>query len=126
MYDPLAYGVVRKLWMTEAQLYRDHVLRLDGASRRSRFGGTASDEFSRNYVDLSLALEAVVIGFFVDGTLRGAAELRPLGSALAREAEAAVSVEGPWQSQGVGSALLERVLLAARNRGIRRLHMACL
>ena len=38
----------------------------------------------------------------------------------------AVSIETPWQSHGVGSALLDRTLLAARNRGIKTLHMACL
>jgi len=37
-----------------------------------------------------------------------------------------LSVEKPWQSRGVGTALLERVLLAARNRQIERLHMLCL
>src|SRR4029453_1006230 len=40
--------------------------------------------------------------------------------------EAALSIEQPWQSHGVGSALLARTLLAARNRGITFLHMACL
>jgi hypothetical protein len=35
-------------------------------------------------------------------------------------------VENDWQSHGVGSALLERTLLVARNRGIAHLHMACL
>src|SRR6185437_10841119 len=65
-------------------------------------------------------------GFFVDGILRGAAELRSIGSLFAREGEAAFSIEQPWQSQGVGSALLERTLLSARNRGIRSLHMHCL
>jgi GNAT superfamily N-acetyltransferase len=58
--------------------------------------------------------------------MRGAAELRPIGASLAREAEAAFSIEQPWQSHGVGSALLARTLLAARNRGITFLHMACL
>jgi GNAT superfamily N-acetyltransferase len=58
--------------------------------------------------------------------LRGAAELRPLGTGFANEAEAAFSIEKPWQSHGVGTALLERTLLAARNRGLRHLHMACL
>jgi hypothetical protein len=32
----------------------------------------------------------------------------------------------PWQSRGVGTALLRRTLLTARNRGYRLLHMACL
>src|SRR5262249_8523676 len=65
-------------------------------------------------------------GFFVDGTLRGAGELRPLGTGFAAEAEAAFSIERPWQSHGVGTALLQRTLLAARNRGFKLLHMACL
>ena len=127
MHDPLIDGgVIRKLWISETDLYRDHLLRLDGESRRNRFGGGVSDEFIRSYVDLSIGLEAVVHGFFVDGTLRGAGELRSLGSAFAAEAEAAFSIEKEWQSHGVGTALLERTLLAARNRGIRHLHMACL
>jgi GNAT superfamily N-acetyltransferase len=65
-------------------------------------------------------------GFFVDGILRGVAELRPLGKEFGHEAEAAFSIETPWQSHGVGSALLERTLLTARNRGIKLMHMACL
>jgi GNAT superfamily N-acetyltransferase len=119
-------GMIRKLWIGETANYRDHVLRLDPASRRNRFGGGVSDDFIRDYVDLSLSLDAVVHGFFVDGLIRGAAELRPLGQHFGREAEAAISVEKPWQSHGVGSALLRHTLLAARNRGYRLLHMACL
>ncbi len=126
MQDACEGGVIRKLWVTETAQYGDHLLRLDQESRRNRFGGAVSDEFIRNYVEVSLGLDAVIHAFFVDGELRGAAELRPLGSAFAHEAEAAFSIETPWQSQGVGSALLERTLLAARNRGYRLLHMACL
>jgi GNAT superfamily N-acetyltransferase len=119
-------GVIRKLWVGEAAKYRDHVLRLDPQSRYSRFGGGVSDDFIRNYVDLSIALDTVVHGFFIGGMMRGAAELRPLGQRFPRQAEAAISVEKPWQSHGVGSALLRHTLLIARNRGIRHLHMACL
>ena len=127
MQEPLAAGgVIRKLWLGEAQKYRDHLLRLDGDSRRSRFAGAVADEFIRNYVDVSFGLDNVIHGYFVDGVLRGAAELRSLGTDFAREAEAAFSIEKPWQSHGVGSALLARTLLAARNRGIKFLHMACL
>lgn len=127
MQDPFAgNGVIRKLWISEAELYRDHLLRLDAESRHSRFGGGVSDEFIHNYVGTTFGLSAIVHGFFVDGMLRGAAELRPLGPGFAREAEAALSIEQPWQSHGVGSALLDRTLLAARNRSIKTLHMACL
>jgi GNAT superfamily N-acetyltransferase len=117
-------GLIRKLWGGDRDLYRDHLLRLDSASRRSRFGGGVSDDFIHNYVDLSPRLGSVLHGFFADGVLRGVGELRPLDES--REAEAALSIERPWQNHGVGSALLERTLLSARNRGVKRLHMACL
>jgi GNAT superfamily N-acetyltransferase len=126
MNEPFADGAIRKLWIGESDLYRAHLLRLDPDSRHSRFGGGVSDDFVAEYVTLSLGLDAVIHGFFADGTLRGAAELRPLGSAFADEAEVAFSVEPTWQGLGVGSALLDRTLLAARNRGIKFLHMACL
>jgi GNAT superfamily N-acetyltransferase len=127
MRDALPHGtVIRKLWIGEADIYRDHLLRLDADSRRNRFAGTVSDEFVRNYAELSFGIDALIHGFFVDGALHGAAELRPIGAPLMREAEAAFSIEKPWQSHGVGSLLLERTLLAARNRGIKFLHMACL
>jgi GNAT superfamily N-acetyltransferase len=119
-------GVIRKLWIGETAKYRDHMLRLDPGSRHSRFAGGVSDEFICKYVELSNTLDAVVYGFFLDGVMHGAAELRPLGGNLPRQAEAAISVEKRWQSHGVGSALLRHILLAARNRGIRLLHMACL
>ena len=106
-------GVIRKLWLGEHDKYRGHLQRLDTASRHSRLCGGVSDDFIRNFVDLSLSLDAIVHGFFVGGVMRG-------------RAEAAISVEKPWQSHGVGSALLRRTLLAARNRGYRQLHMACL
>src|ERR1700678_4470304 len=119
-------GVIRKLWIGEADKYREHLLRLDPSSRHNRFGGGVSDYFVSGYVDLSISLEAVVHGFFVNGVMRGAAELRQLGVRFPRQAEAAISVEKPWQSHGVGSGLLRRTLLAARNRGFRHMHMAWL
>jgi GNAT superfamily N-acetyltransferase len=127
MRDPLPRGgLIRKLWVAQADLYRDHLLRLDSESRRNRFGGAVSEQFLKDYADLAFSIDSVVHGFFVDGTLRGAAELRPLGPAAQREGEAAFSIEKQWQSHGVGSALLECTLLAARNRGIKFLHMVCL
>src|SRR5258708_21718951 len=119
-------GSIRKLWTGESELYRDHLLRLDAGSRRNRFAGAVSDQFVRDYADLSFGIDALIHGFFVDDTLRGAAELRQVGSPITREAEVAFSIEKPWQSHGVRSMLLERTLLAARNRGLKFLHMPCL
>jgi GNAT superfamily N-acetyltransferase len=126
MHEPLIDGAIRKLWIGEAESYRDHLLRLDPESRRNRFGGAVSADFIRNHVEDSVGPDAVIHGFFVDGSLRGAAELRPSGPPPTDEAEAALSIERPWQSLGVGTALLGRTLLTARNRGLKHLHMACL
>src|SRR4051795_11700479 len=127
MHEPLPPGgLIRKLWISEAEAYPDHLLRLDPGSGRNSFAGAVSDQFVTDYANLSFGIDAVIHGFFVDGTLRGAAELRPIGASITREAEAAFSIEKPWQSHGVGSVLLERTLLAARNRGLKFLHMACL
>jgi GNAT superfamily N-acetyltransferase len=119
-------GAIRKLWIGEAPKYLEHLKRLDPESRRNRFGGAVADELIERYAATAVQPGNLVHGFLIDGTLRGVAELRPLRPAFRREAEVAFSVEKPWQSHGVGSALLERTLLAARNRGIRHLHMTCL
>ena len=127
MNEPLPEGgAIRKLWAGEMAAYSDHLLRLDPESRARRFSGGVSNEFIARHAVGAADPGVVIHGFFVDGTLRGAAELRPYGRTLAREGEAAFSIEQPWQSQGVGSLLLERTLLSARNRGITHLHMHCL
>jgi RimJ/RimL family protein N-acetyltransferase len=118
-------GIVRKLWGSDAESYGDHLLRLDAASRRNRFGGSVADDFIRRHAEGAFEPENVIYGFLADGTLRGAAELRPFGP-NAGQAEAAFSIERPWQSHGVGTELLERTLLAARTRGIKQLHITCL
>ena len=126
IHEPLPEGgVIRKLWINETDAYRDHLLRLDHDSRYRRFSGTVSDDFIARHAATANDAGVVVYGFFFDGVLRGAAELRPMGT-FTSEAEAAFSVEQPWQSHGIGTVLLERTLLSARNRGIKSLHMHCL
>ncbi len=127
MSEPLPDGgVIRKLWVGETDAYRDHLLRLDHDSRRTRFSGAVSGDVIARHAATAAEVGVVVHGFIVDGTLRGAAELRRIGPVFSREAEAAFSIEQPWQSHGVGTALLQRTLLSARNRGIKSLHMHCL
>ena len=119
-------GIIRKLWLGESDAYRDHLLRLDRDSRYRRFSGTVTDAVIARHAGTIGQTGVVAHGFFVDGVLRGAAELRPEGTVFAREAEAAFSIEKPWQSHGVGTELLKRTLLAARNRRIKHLRMNCL
>jgi len=127
MHEPLPdAGIIRKLWSGETDAYRDYLLRLDKDSRHRRFSGTVSDEVIARHAATASGTGVVVHGFFVDGVLRGTAELRRDGPVLSREGEAAFSIEQPWQSHGVGTELLERTLLSARNRGITHLKMHCL
>jgi GNAT superfamily N-acetyltransferase len=127
MNEPLPDdGTIRKLWIGETDAYRDHLLRLDRDSRYRRFSGTVSDDTIVRHAATANGMGVVVHGFFVDGILRGAAELRLNGSLSAHKAEAAFSIEQLWQSHGVGTGLLERTLLSARNRGVKLLRMDCL
>ena len=121
-----AHGTVRKLWPTEAERFRDHLLRLDKETRRLRFAHFVSDAFIEDYASRMAEFGSLVYGYILEGRVRAAAELRRLGDVWGEEAEAAFSVEKAHQDQGIGTELMGRVVRAARNRGIRRLYMSCL
>ena len=119
-------GTICKIWPTEADKFRDHLLRLDGESRRMRFAHGVSDSFIEDYASRMSEMGSVVYGYYADGAVHGAAELRKLGDGWGPEAEAAFSVEREYQDHGLGSELMGRVIRAARNRGVQRLYMSCL
>ena len=119
-------GTIRRLWPTETDKFRDHLLRLDKDSRRLRFAHAVSDTFVEDYASRMTEYGSLVYGHVVDGKVRGAAELRRLGDGWGEEAEAAFSVEKAYQDNGVGSDLMGRVVRAARNRRVRRLYMSCM
>ncbi len=119
-------GTVRKLWFTETEKFQDHLIRLDKESRRMRFGMAVSDAFIRTYTEGTNRFQSVIYGFFVAREMRAAAELRMIGDSWQGDAEAAFSVEGDYQDSGVGTELLGRIIVAARNRGVDRLYMNCL
>jgi RimJ/RimL family protein N-acetyltransferase len=124
--EPLPEGSIRRLWPTDAPLFRQHLLRLDKESRRLRFAHAVSDAFIEDYASRMSEFGSIVFAYLVEGRVRGAAELRRLGDVWGHEAEAAFSVEKIYQDHGIGSDLMGRVVRAARNRGIRRLYMSCL
>lgn len=117
---------IRKLWPMETARFRDHLLRLDKESRRLRFAHAVSDSFVEEYAGRMNEMGSLVFGCFIEGEMRGAAELRKLGDTWGSEAEAAFSVERAYQDQGIGTELMGRVIRAARNRGIQLLFMSCL
>ena len=119
-------GTIRKVWLSESDKFRDHLLRLDRDSRRMRFGMAVSDAFIIDYASRLNEMGCLVYGFFVNHEIRAAAEMRQIGDSWSLDAEGAFSVEHEYQSRGIGSELLGRIIRAARNRGVSRLYMNCL
>jgi RimJ/RimL family protein N-acetyltransferase len=119
-------GTIRKLWPTESDRFRDHLLRLDKSSRRLRFAHSVSDAFITDYAGRMSEMGAVVYGYFEGEEVRAAAELRKLADVWGQEAEAAFSVETTHQDMGLGTELMGLIIRSARNRGVRRLYMSCL
>jgi len=117
---------VRKLWPHETDRFRDHLLRLDKASRHQRFAHGVADSFIEDYAQRMNDMGGIVIGAFIGSEVRAVAELRKLGDTWGREAEAAFSVERPYQDKGLGSELMGRVIRAARNRGVQLVYLSCL
>jgi GNAT superfamily N-acetyltransferase len=119
-------GTIRKLWPTESDKFRDHLLRLDKTNRRMRFAHGVSDAFIEDYAGRMAETGGLVYGYFDGEEVRAAAELKKLGDQWGSEAEAAFSVEKPLQEQGIGTELMGKVIRAARNRGVQHLCVSCL
>lgn len=117
---------IRKLWPTERDKFRDHLLRLDSESRRMRFAHAVSDQFIIEYAERMSDMGSIVFGYFQHHLICAAAELRKLGDTWGHEAEGAFSVERDYQGIGIGTELMGRVIRSARNRGVHRLYMSCL
>lgn len=124
--DHHASGHVRKLFPADLAEFRTHLLRLDPESRRARFAMVATDAFISGYAETAFALDTILFGYFEAGEMRAAAELRMLSGQPAGMAEAAFSVEPAYRHRGLGSQLMEQLIVAARNRGVRKLYMSCL
>jgi GNAT superfamily N-acetyltransferase len=91
-----------------------------------RFGLAVSDAFIADYASRMGDMKCIIYGFFADGQLRAAAEMRQIGESWSTDAEGAFSVEHDYQNRGIGTEMLGRIIRAARNRGVSRLYMNCL
>ncbi len=125
MDQPVIDGTIHKLQTGQNGLLEAHLLRLDDISRRARFGMAVSDTFIRSYVRGIGRFDSLLYAYISGGNVHAAAELR-LARAGFATAEAAFSVESAWQDNGIGSALLGRIIRSGRNRGVRRIVMNCL
>jgi GNAT superfamily N-acetyltransferase len=116
---------IRKLWSLETGAFRRHLLRLDPETRQFRFGTPVSDNFLDAYADTARRTGTVVYGAFLGSELYASAELRALHVLGDELAEAAFVVETAHRHQGLGTALMGRIITTAKNRGIHQLHMIC-
>ena len=98
---------IRVLGPSAIEDYHAHLMRLD---RSSAFPG---DDRSIDAHCLELvAAGAILIGAFVKGVMRAAAEIVP--DRTARRAEAAITVEQGFHDRGIERDLTERIIREAR------------
>lgn len=107
----------------EMGLYRDHLLRLSAADRRLRFGATVGDQSIAAFVARISPWDTQVIARFNRRLeVIAAVQVTVVDGPLA---ELAFSVDEAERGRGAGTALMNRALLWARNRGIPRICISC-
>lgn len=117
---------VRKLSACDADQLKGHLRRLSADDVRLRFGHAVKDAGLDSYAEAIDWSQTWAVGVFDKDRLHGVVELRRIGSWWSRNAELSVSVEGPYQKQGLGTRLVAEALLVARNRGLRTVFLLCL
>ena len=106
-----------------------HFLRLNAEDRRLRFGVPTADAVIRQYVKkLDFNQDAVFGIFDLNLALVAIAHLAylPADKKRSRATEFGVSVLPKSRYKGIGSALLERAMVHARNTGVITLFVHCL
>ena len=63
-------GTIRKLWPSETEKFKDHLLRLDQASRRTRFAHAVSDSFIEDYATHMTEMGSLIYAYLEDGEVR--------------------------------------------------------
>jgi RimJ/RimL family protein N-acetyltransferase len=104
-------GVIRQLRPSDLPRFRDHLLRLDGESRRDRFNGPSNDHFIEAYAERSFHNGAIVVGYVVGDRVLGAAELHERPEDFEPTGEI------------IGGLLFERLIGHARALGYTRLRV---
>lgn len=110
-------GTVRVLSARELPLFRDHLLRLDRDSRHDRFNGALDDDFLTSYAARCVSDGTIIIAYFEDGVVRGAAELHQPDLSPGSLPEIAFSVETAVRRQRVGTMLFTKLIEKARSMG---------
>jgi GNAT superfamily N-acetyltransferase len=85
--------------------------------------GGVADEFLVRYATECFAGKSLVLGFFEQDNLRAAGELHAPDDELT--SAIAFSVVPEFRNRGIGTVVLRRLILSARNRKIQYLRMNC-
>src|SRR5580693_8028645 len=125
---------IRRLWPSDMEAFRDHLLRLDPRSRHERFGGGMSDDFLVHYAENCFGRGDLLYGAFVEGDMCGAADWGSNKAIWSEQApfdrhihaEAAFSVENEHRRRGIGEKLFKRIQRAATNHGVETIEIVCL
>ncbi|MDH6144300.1 acyl-CoA synthetase (NDP forming)/GNAT superfamily N-acetyltransferase [Kitasatospora sp. GP30] len=98
-----------------------HAERMSEDSRRLRFFGTSrrAPQMTADRLCGPQRPEPLALGAWVDGELVGEADCEPAED-RPEAAELALAVADAWQHRGVGTLLIEHLVHAARERGVRR------
>jgi RimJ/RimL family protein N-acetyltransferase len=120
---PSARSSVRVLSARELPLFRDHLLRLDRDSRHDRFNGALDDDFLATYAARCVRDGTIILAYFENDQLRGAAELHQPDLSPGSLPEIAFSVESNVRRQGVGTMLFTRLIEKAQSLGYTKLRI---
>lgn len=112
---------IRGLGPSDAPDYGDHLLRLSMDDRHARFHGAISDNALRNHATGLDWNSTLLFGAYLDGVLRGAAELVELVDG--RDGEIALSVESEFQHLALGKILMAALLVSASSLGLDHLRL---
>lgn len=117
-------GTIRQLRPSDLPRFAEHLLRLDGQSRRDRFNGLMDDGFLRAYAERCFHQGVTVIGYVEGDKVLGAAELHERPEEQEPTAEIAFSVERQLQHRGIGGRLFRRLVAQARGLAYSRLQVS--
>lgn len=115
---------IRILTPRENALYGQHLLRLSAADRRLRFGFPLDNAAIEAYVGkLAPPHDRVLAHFNDELTIVGGVHIAFCRGDVV---ELAFSVDALHRGRGLGTALMARAVIYARNRGARSAHTYCL
>jgi hypothetical protein len=103
---------IRVLGPSAIEDYHSHLLRLD---RMSRFAGADDRAIDAHCLRL-VAASAILIGAYIKGVMRAAAEIVP--DRTARRGEAAITVEDGFHDRGLERELTAKIVDEARRHHI--------